>query len=288
MDHTCIDCDTCRWMQPDVYQRVNGQTAVVDQPVTDEEKFRAAQALLACPTHSIHMAHSKNGELQAAAKSFPTLIEGAQRLYHCGYHSESSFGAASYFVERQDGNILVDSPRFDKSLLKNIKALGGAKYMFLTHRDDVADHARWAKELGLQRIIHKTEANRSQGTNECEIQLEGEGPWRLPGDAEDVEIILTPGHTQGHIVLLYKDTENPEETACFTGDHLAFSRLGGLSIFKNVNWYSVKEQVKSVAKIKDKGFLRILPGHGRPGIFESDEERQDQLGQLLAAEGFKP
>ena len=67
------------------------------------------------------MAHSKNGELQAAAKSFPTLIEGAQHLYHCGYHSESSFGAASYFVERQDGNILVDSPRFDKSLLKNIK-----------------------------------------------------------------------------------------------------------------------------------------------------------------------
>ena len=57
---------------------------------------------------------------------------------------------------------------------------------------------------------------------------------------------------------------------------------------RNVNWYSVKEQVKSVAKIKDKGFLRILPGHGRPGIFESDEERQDQLGQLLAAEGFKP
>ena len=64
------------------------------------------------------------------------------------------------------------------------------------------------------------------------MQLEGEGPWRLPGDAEDVEIILTPGHTQGHIVLLYKSTENPEETACFTGDHLAFTRLGGLSIFK--------------------------------------------------------
>ena len=45
-----------------------------------------------------------------------------------------------------------------------LQALGGAKYMFLTHRDDVADHARWAKELGLQRIIHSTEANRSQGT----------------------------------------------------------------------------------------------------------------------------
>ena len=68
--------------------------------------------------------------------------------------------------------------------------------------------------------------------SDCEIQLEGEGPWRLPGDPEDVEIILTPGHTRGHIVLVYKNTENPEESACFTGDHLAFSRLGGLTIFK--------------------------------------------------------
>ena len=67
------------------------------------------------------MAHSKNGEIQAAAKSFPILIEGAQCLYHCGYHSESSYGAASYLIERQEGNILVDSPRFDKSLLRNIK-----------------------------------------------------------------------------------------------------------------------------------------------------------------------
>ena len=36
--------------------------------------------------------------------------------------------------------------------------------MFLTHRDDVADHARWAQELGVQRIIHKVEANSRQGT----------------------------------------------------------------------------------------------------------------------------
>lgn len=68
------------------------------------------------------MAHSKNGEIQAAAKSFPDLIEGTEHLYHCGYHSEFSYGAASYLIQREGGNILVDSPRFDKSLLKNIKA----------------------------------------------------------------------------------------------------------------------------------------------------------------------
>ncbi len=29
-------------------------------------------------------------------------------MYHCGYHSEASFGATSYFIVRPGGNILVD------------------------------------------------------------------------------------------------------------------------------------------------------------------------------------
>lgn len=31
-----------------------------------------------------------------------------QGVYHCGYHSESSFAASSYFITRPDGNILID------------------------------------------------------------------------------------------------------------------------------------------------------------------------------------
>ena len=82
--------------------------------------LRRTGPAIAC-RHSIHMSNGQNGEIRAAARSFPHLIEGTEHLYHCGYHSESSFGAASYLIRRQDGNILVDSPRFDKSLLKNIQ-----------------------------------------------------------------------------------------------------------------------------------------------------------------------
>lgn len=45
-----------------------------------------------------------------------------------------------------------------------LQALGGAKYMFLTHRDDVADHVKWQAHLGCERIIHELEANASQQT----------------------------------------------------------------------------------------------------------------------------
>jgi hypothetical protein len=37
---------------------------------------------------------------------------------------------------------MVDSPRFFEPLAKKIEAMGGIKYMYLTHVDDVADHAR--------------------------------------------------------------------------------------------------------------------------------------------------
>ena len=45
-----------------------------------------------------------------------------------------------------------------------MQALGGAKYMVLSHKDDVADHAEWAAALGLQRIIHADEVTARQGT----------------------------------------------------------------------------------------------------------------------------
>eukprot|EP00884_Botryococcus_braunii_P021475 jgi/Botrbrau1/8010/Bobra.384_2s0032.1 len=53
VDHTCIDCDTCRWMAPDVFGRVGDQSAVVAQPSTSEGRVQALQALLSCPTFSI-------------------------------------------------------------------------------------------------------------------------------------------------------------------------------------------------------------------------------------------
>ncbi len=43
--------------------------------------------------------------------------------------------------------------------------------------------------------------------SKCEIKLEGEEPWAFPGAADDLEIIHTPGHTFGHLVLLHKPSK---------------------------------------------------------------------------------
>ena len=50
VDHTCIDCDTCRWMAPATFASVGDMSAVVRQPQSAAERQAAMQALLSCPT----------------------------------------------------------------------------------------------------------------------------------------------------------------------------------------------------------------------------------------------
>ncbi|NES73171.1 MAG: ferredoxin, partial [Okeania sp. SIO2D1] len=53
VDHSCIDCDTCRWMAPEIFHRAGDQSAVYHQPTDEAERLKGMQALLSCPTASI-------------------------------------------------------------------------------------------------------------------------------------------------------------------------------------------------------------------------------------------
>eukprot|EP00210_Caulerpa_lentillifera_P005449 g5211.t1 len=201
----------------------------------------------------------EKGKLKSVQESFPIQVSGCEGVFYCGFTDEKSFGACSYFVNSPNGNVLVDCPRFNPALIKQFDSLGGIKFIFLTHKDDIGDHEKWAKHYKATRIIHKLEVQSS--TQGCEIQLEGEGPWTVGpnGDSNEMEIISTPGHTDGSLCLLHK----PSQTM-FTGDHFAYSgRMGRLSIFPRYNRYGIQKQFESVLKLADYDFVRILPGHGR-------------------------
>ena len=250
VDTTCIDCDTCRWMVPSVFHREAGMSAVYHQPTTEGERLAALQAVLSCPTASIGTVEPPK-DMKAAQASLPIPI--AENVYHCGYHSEKSYGAASYFIQRPEGNILIDSPRFAAPLVKQLETLGGVQYLYLTHRDDVADHQRWHEHFGCDRLLHAADITPS--TANIEQPLRGQEPIQF---APDITIIPVPGHTQGHTVLLYRDR------FLFTGDHLAWSvRLHQLYAFRNYCWYSWTELVQSMEKLAAYSFEWVLPGHGR-------------------------
>ena len=262
VDSTCIDCDTCRWMTPEVFDRAGDQSAVYHQPTTDKERLQSLQALLSCPTSSIGTVE-KPEDIKAAQLSFPIPIE--DNVYHCGYHSEKSYAAASYFIQRPDGNVLVDSPRFAPPLVKRLEEMGGVRYMYLTHRDDVADHQKYAEHFGCDRILHYDDI--TSGTRDVEIQLTGSEPIQL---APDLLIIPVPGHSKGHTVLLCNNK------FLFTGDHLAWDEeFNQLIAFRDYCWYSWSEQIKSMSKLTHYSFEWVLPGHGRRFHADLETTRQE-------------
>src|ERR1700753_3575828 len=141
VDDSCIDGDACRQIAPTVFRDHGEQSSVFRQPETEEEVRRALMSIVACPTSSIGT--SRRYDARVGVESFPAPVDA--NVYYCGFNSESSFGAWSYLVVRREdegGHVLVDSPRFTRPLVRKIESLGGVRTIFLTHRDDVADHSK--------------------------------------------------------------------------------------------------------------------------------------------------
>ena len=266
VDRSCIDCDACRQILPDVFRDHGGQSSVARQPATAEEELRAMMALVACPTASIGTESKRS--IKPAIDAFPEPI--APSVYFCGFTAESSYGAWAYLIVRPKtagGNVLVDSPRFSMPLVRRLEALGGVDLMVLSHRDDIADHAKYAAHFGCPRVMHADEDAARRG---IERITSGREPERLDAD---LLVIPTPGHTRGHQVLLYRDD------ILFTGDHLAWSPTRRrLTAFRDYCWYSWPEQTRSMARLLEYRFGTVLPGHGRihrstPEALHADLER---------------
>jgi glyoxylase-like metal-dependent hydrolase (beta-lactamase superfamily II)/ferredoxin len=248
VDRTCIDCDACRRIAPAVFAAAADHSYVGRQPASESERLRALMALVACPTGSIGTVSRQ--DVHPALAAFPEPV--AENVSFCGFTSKDSFGAWSYFIERPEGNVLVDSPKAVNRLLRHFEERGGVATMFLTHRDDVADHATFARRFGCERILHERDV--TSATRDVERKIAGLEPVSLDGD---LVVIPTPGHTRGHSVLLYR------EKFLFTGDHLAWSaRRGGLTAFRDACWFSWDEQIRSMERLLDFSFEWVLPGHG--------------------------
>ncbi len=266
VDSQCIDCGACRHLAPEIYGESGEFSSVYRQPETEEEVRNTLRALFACPVHSIGFTE-RPSFLSEVRNSFPERIE--EDIFYCGFHSEKSYGAFSYLICREEGNILVDSPRFTKPLIRNLEKMGGVKYMFLTHQDDVADHEKFHHHFQCDRIIHESDRN---GMN-AEIVLQGTDESKL---TDNILFIPVPGHTRGSVCLFYRDRY------LFSGDHLAYSeKRKHLIGFKDACWYSRKELYTSMKKLQSYSFQYVLPGHGKAYRAGTSEEMKEQMELCL-------
>jgi glyoxylase-like metal-dependent hydrolase (beta-lactamase superfamily II)/ferredoxin len=267
VDDSCIDCDACRQIAPATFVRSRrlGQSIVVAQPEGRDHAKRALMAVIACPTASIGCTPKR--ALDEAIASFPERLE--DDVYYCGWHAKESYGAASYLIVRSRGNVLVDSPRAAPPLHPRIEALGGVRTMVLSHRDDIADHAAFARHFGCERVMHAADA----GALPVERRIAGVDPVVLD---EELTIIPVPGHTRGSIALLYRDK------FLFTGDHLWWDEDDErLDMGRDVCWYSWADQLRSLERLRDFRFEWILPGHGRRFCASSADAMRSALDEAI-------
>ncbi len=262
VDTHCIGCNTCVKLAPETFILKDDLSYVKKQPQNENELHDATLAILSCPVFSIGMKENKQ-EIDKVAKTLPLLLE--ENVYYCSYNSEKSYGANSYFIKRDKGNILIDSPRYNGKLVKALEELGGIEYIYLTHIDDIADYEKFKKHFNAKVVFHEDDF--STNISQAEITLKGTEVYYLD---EDIKVIPQSGHTKGHTVLLYKDY------FLFSGDNLSYnSELNALTASKDYCWYDWKTQVNSLKKLLDFNFDYILPGHG--GALKSDKKTMKQL-----------
>ena len=268
----CISCGTCWQFDPEHFANGGAAAVVCQQPRELPALQRALLALQACPVAAIEA--SAEQRLQRPDDGFPVLVTRHRHgeVFYCGWASKRSFGACSWLICRPDGNVMVDVPRWSAPLARRIEALGGLAAIVLTHRDDVADHARWARAFGAERWIHGADA---EAAPEAEQRMEGEAP-RLIGDG--LRLIPTPGHTAGSMCLQLGE----QRAVLFSGDHLWWNReLQVVVASERYCWWDFEQQIQSVRTLLPLDVAWLLPGHGHRHAFAAGEWRM-ALEQTLA------
>ena len=272
VDSTCIDCDTCRQLAPATFVEDGNYSSVFHQPETEKKEFAAYQALIACPVGSIGTVKKNSRVFTAAQASFPLPIKDG--VSYVGFNSEKSFGANSYFIQHPGGNWLIDSPRYLKHLVQAFKDRGGIRYIFLSHEDDVADAARYAKTFGAIRIIHRGDA---RAMPDAEWVIDGESA--IHPEPEFI-FIPVPGHTSGSMALLYNNR------FLFSGDHLWWDRdLKQLGTPERLVWDEAQLK-RSIRKLRNHSFEWVLPGHGER-VHLPHREMRDAINQLIQRRGHR-
>lgn len=266
VDSTCINCDACRQLAPETFQERQDFSSVFHQPFGKPEVHRAYQAMIACPVGSIGVLQSDQEHWRDAMGSFPLRLDDS--LYYAGFNSDKSFGGNSYFLQHTGGNWLIDSPRYLKHLADAFERMGGLRYIFLTHEDDVADASRYATRFGATRIIHRADG---AALPEAEWIIDGRRPVSI---FKQFQIIPVPGHTPGSMALLYDDRY------LFTGDHLWWDRdCKRLDIPQAYVW-NQHDLERSTERLLDVHYEWVLPGHG-DRLHSSREEMRAHVQRLV-------
>lgn len=135
----------------------------------------------------------------------------APNLWQSEKYSTGILNTHAYLLQRDSTNVLFYNTAAPKDLIQ-IAQLGGVGYQMLTHRDEAgASLLRNCKQFGSTLVC--SELERAYITKHCPVDLTLDCHI---SQVEDIQIIHTPGHTDGSICYFYQPHNGA--SYLFTGD----------------------------------------------------------------------
>ncbi len=194
---------------------------------------------------------------------------------------DSTKGNYAYLILGEE-KILIDTgrPGQEKGILKELKAMNinpeDIKHILITHHDidHIGNLALLEKETGASAWASKEDIPYINGEKNREgikrflsyimrvKKPEKVNPYHEDHKIGDISVIPTPGHTPGHVCLLYKDV-------LFAGDLVRTSKGQIEPMQSFINW-DTDLSLGSIKIIGDLPFKWICPAHGEP-VERTDE-----------------
>ncbi|MBE3556199.1 MAG: MBL fold metallo-hydrolase [Firmicutes bacterium] len=192
-----------------------------------------------------------------------------EALFEDVYLFTKSDGTHSYLVETPQGGLLIDPPPAEASQWEEIVALGGARFLLITHRDDI-EGADFFREKGVALVMHPADAQSTALS--VELPVEG-GEELLP----DLFVLAMPGHTPGSIGVLFSKGAG----ALFVGDALITTAKGRVALPPAIYSDDLKQAERTAEALLALAFDALCPAHGPvllTGGHFALEQLVDELG----------
>ncbi|WP_413199995.1 MBL fold metallo-hydrolase [Nostoc piscinale] len=191
--------------------------------------------------------------------------------------NRDTLGGTSYFIVRNEGNILIDCPALEQINLDFLRSHGGVRWLVITHRGAIGKIPELQQALGCEVIIQEQEAyllpNLTVTTFTQEIIL-----------TSTTQIIWTPGHSPGS-ACLYDSTFGG---VLFSGRHLLPNQQGEPVPLRTAKTFHWPRQIKNVQSLLERftpDTLEYLCPGANTGFLRG-KRVIDQAYQRLAALDF--